>query len=904
MSRTIALEHGRVTLDGVPRILLCASLFPFRLPREQWAARIGDVRRLGYDFIDLIIPWNFHETSPGRFDFTGRRDVEHFLRLANDAGLLVMARPGPYICAEYDGGGYPAWLGTVEGLALRQNEPLHLQQVRRWFDQVLPILARNQLTAGGPVALVQLENELDFSACDDPAGYIAALKQMADSHGILVPTITCAGEGDIARSNGNVDGVVPAVNLYPDDNGTAVEDSTSHYARLLHERGYPLIITESNRLHRTIRRMIVSGARFVGPYLQASSWNYDLCTATNSWGTPYAFMASDYDFGGVIAPDGTERPDAQEARILSQVLAALGPRLAASTPTDGDGLADSPSAGVVGRAVDLDGGGRLVGVTNLDTEPRSVVIAHRRGSTDVTIAPGRSTFIPVDLSLADLGFPATLLVADAEPIGLTGGAGGAELVFHSDAIVRLELEVGADVIVGEADGLTADLGVGLVTVRGRTGWIRLSDDAGNRLTVRVITTVEAAAPVALPPRPPRSPACVDADAVLTGPAWPGEAPSASVPIGDAPEHLERHGIYRGSGIYIGMARPCRAVGLLLGEAADLLTAYVPGVTPQMVVNGGQDLFLDFRKAVDLPDGGPITVRADIWGHSNFHDERLPAMGLGSLRGISAAGLITALEDLTYGWYISSPQGGAIVGTPRPYATWAGWSSSGRPQHITYERTVTRAEHEVLALRIVDTQGVHDVELNGHLVGTITPLAPLLDLTRHLTPGEEAALLVHAVRTFDESFGQAQLLRGLSTHSWEVAAVGVEELAAAAQDSVRHAAQLTLPAVVGPGQSRWVHLPLDGPDLEPLSGADMLVRFAGKGVRLTVVHHGHVVARIFTEEPTGVQIRGGRGDVALVTREWIAEDSFLHVLVEATQTTDGVLDVVQFSHMVDTESADM
>jgi beta-galactosidase len=898
------MEDGRIVLDGVPRVLLCASLFPFRLPREQWADRIADVRRLGYDFIDLIVPWNFHETSPGTFDFTGRRDVEHFLRLVNDAGLLVLARPGPYICAEYDGGGYPAWLGTVDGLALRQNEPLHLQQVSRWFDHVLPLLARHQLPAGGPVALVQLENELDFSACDDPFGYIAALKKTADAHGILIPTITCAGEGDIARSNGNVHGVVPAVNLYPDDDATAVEDTTGHYARLLGDAGHPLIITESNRLHRSIKRMIISGARFVGPYLQASSWNYDLCTATNSWGAPYAFMASDYDFGGAIAPDGTERPDADEARILSQVLAALGPRLAAGTPTNSTGLDEALPARIAARALDLDGGGRLVGVTNLDGEPRTVAVAHRRGATDVRIAPGRCVLLPVDLPLADLGFPGTLLIADAEPIGLTSGARGAEITFHTDEALHLELETGTDVTVTEADGLTADTGDGVVTVRGRTGRITFTDLAGNGLTVRVVTTAEAAAPRAGAPRPPRSPATVDVRAVRTGRVHAEPVPSGAVAIGDVPEHLERHGIYRGSGIYTGSTRACRAIGLLLGEAADMLTAYVPGATPQMVVNGGQDLFIGFDRAVDVPDQATITVRADIWGHSNFHDERLPAMRLGSLRGISAAGLITAVEDLTHGWYISSPRGAAIVGTPKPYGTWAGWSSSGRPQHLTYQRMIARAEHGVLALRIADTQGVHDVELDGRVVGTITPLAPILDLTRYLATGDQTSMVVHAVRTFDQSFGHAQLLHGVGTHSWRVGAVGVDELTAAAQGSAETATDLSLPAVVSPGQHRWVHVPLDIPDLDPLSGSDLVARFAGKGVRLTVLHNGHVLARIFTEEPAGVQIRGGRGDVALVTPEWIAEDPFLHVLIEATETTDGRLDAVQFSHQIDIEPADM
>ncbi len=81
----------------------------------------------GYTLVDVYVPWNFHETAPGGWDFTGRRDVGEFLDLARDAGLGVIARPGPYICSEWDGGALPAWLTLEDGLALRQAEPRYLR---------------------------------------------------------------------------------------------------------------------------------------------------------------------------------------------------------------------------------------------------------------------------------------------------------------------------------------------------------------------------------------------------------------------------------------------------------------------------------------------------------------------------------------------------------------------------------------------------------------------------------------------------------------------------------------------------------------------------------------------------------------------------------------------------------
>ena len=897
MTRSLVLADGQLILDDEPRILLCASLFPFRLPREQWASRIDDVKRLGYQCVDVIIPWNFHEASPGVFDFSGKRDVEHFFELVNAAGLLVLARPGPYICAEYDGGGYPARLGTIDGIGLRQNEPRHLAEVERWFGKILPILARHQLSEGGPVAMVQLENELDFSACDDPAGYIAALKAMADRHGIAVPTITCSGQGDITRSNGDVPGVAAAVNIYPDDDGVVVEDITAHYADLLRSRGLPLVITESNRLHRTIRRMILAGARFVGPYLQASSWNYDLSTSTNSWGEPYAFMSSDYDFGGAIAPDGSERPDAPEARILSAVLRAFGTRLASGIPARSAGV-ESARLGetIVARALDLAGGGRLVGITNLAKTADVVFVDHDGGQSPVEVAAGRCLFAVTDLPLADLGFPGTIVLSTAELVELDQDDQGALLTVHTadtaTVLVRAEIEA------VNAGAHSASVDEGLVTVVGGAGESQLFTVTGERLRLRVVATADVAR-ATVPPRPVRSDLEVAVTSVRASsdPQRWADWPSQSI-AKDAPLHLEHHGINRGSGIYRGTVPASLAIGALLGEASDIITVFVPGVTPRMTVNAGQDLFVAFDEPVALEVDSPMSVKVDVWGHSNFHDERLPAMGLGSLRGISSAGLVTSIEDLTYGWSLASPAGSIIVGEPKPYSSWGGWSSSERPQHITYERTVRRGTNELVALRIEGTQAVHDVEVDGVVVGRVSSLWPVIDLSPHIGVDSDVMLRVHARRAFDEKFGTAQLLRGHLAQGWTLGEVSVNDLVDRANDDLARSTPASLPLLVRAGEGQWVHLDLEDPALAILTAQDTLARFDGVGVRLTVVHHGHVVARIWSEQPTGAQVRGGRGDIAMVSHEWIADSPTLSVLVEAANGHDGRLDAVRFSHQID------
>ena len=273
--RTVTLESDRLLIDGTARVLLCASLFPSRVPRSQWEQRLKAVKHLGYHAIDVYIPWNYHETSPGVWNFEGQHDVGAFLALAGQIGLYALVRPGPYICAEWDGGGIPAWIATDDTIDLRQNSPSFLAAVRQWYDHILPIVQRQQYGQGGPVILVQADNELDFYACRDPRGYIGSLGAMMRGSGISVPIVACAGQGDIDRAWGGAEDVHPAVNLYAGDNDPDIDEQVRYYRRACDAAGSPMIVTETNRLHRTLRRLIGNGARFVGPYRQVSGWDFD-----------------------------------------------------------------------------------------------------------------------------------------------------------------------------------------------------------------------------------------------------------------------------------------------------------------------------------------------------------------------------------------------------------------------------------------------------------------------------------------------------------------------------------------------------------------------------------------------------------------------------------------------------
>lgn len=903
MTNSVRIKNAQLLIDDVPLVVLCASLFPFRIPPDQWQSRLVAVKKLGYHAIDVYVPWNFHESRPGTFDFTGARDVGRFLDMAADNDLLVLARPGPYICSEYDGGALPAWLGTVTGLRVRQNEPIYLQHVRRWFDQILPILAARQVSRGGPVALLQLENELDFFDCDDPRGYIDALKNMADQHEITVPTLACAGQGDLQRATGDVVGVIPAPNLYPDDESTDIEATTRYYGRQLRDRGLPLLITETNRRHRTLKRMLASGAALLGPYLQASSWNFDFSSSTGNWGTPFGLMASDYDFGGAIAPNGHERPDAGQGRLLSHLIGALGGRLGAAEPAQGDPKAvalQRMSGDLITSSLNLFGGGTLTGLTNLTSSPEPLIIDSAIGEIRGEIRAGECLLLVTDLPLEPLGIAGTLMVSTAEMVDLQSTRGGAAtLAVHTDRTAELVFDLPGGRVASTGDVMAEVVRdvAGLFHIRGSLAEVTLVDRLNHALTVRIVdTAVIAGSKAAETPVGAGS-----GELPLTHLGLNPEPFDYATAVGPAaiidsePMPMERHGIFQGGAHYISQLPGGPTLGMVLGGAGDIVSVHTSGTTPLIQVNGGTDRFIEFDAGVVIDPGADVTVRTEIWGHSNFDDRRLPSLRLGSLRGITSAMTVVDIVNLTGQWLALGP---AIGRRPAPMVTWGGWSSSARPQTMTYRRTLRLPDHlDAAAVRITGTESVHQISVDGTDAGSISPLSPVLDISGFLPSAGGCTLEVSATRTFSENHGFIDLLIGRRLTAWRIAGYGLTELVTAAEQSRSAAIGDDLPLIIEPGRPRWLHL-----DLTAIVTAsrteDLLIRTDGHGLKLTFLAGGHIVGRVWAPAPEHTPITGGRGDIALMPAPWLIADPSISVLAEAVGPQPGVLRRFGLSHRID------
>jgi beta-galactosidase len=183
-----AIGETDFLLDGRPFRILSGALHYFRVHPDLWADRIDKARRMGLNTIETYVPWNAHAPSPGEFDLSGGLDLDRFLRLVADAGMYAIVRPGPYICAEWDNGGLPAWLFRDPSVGVRRYEPKYLDAVREYLTRVYEVVVPHQIDRGGPVLLVQVENE--YGAFGDDKRYLRALAEHTRASGITVPLTT------------------------------------------------------------------------------------------------------------------------------------------------------------------------------------------------------------------------------------------------------------------------------------------------------------------------------------------------------------------------------------------------------------------------------------------------------------------------------------------------------------------------------------------------------------------------------------------------------------------------------------------------------------------------------------------------------------------------------------------
>ena len=224
-AHSVTWDRYSLLVDGKRLFVWSGEMHPFRLPSPGlWRDVLEKMKANGYNAVSIYVDWGYHSPKPGVYDFTGVRDLDRFLDIANDVGIYVIARPGPYINAETDAGGFPDWLATTPGRA-RTNNATYMSYTDEWQSHIDPIIARHQVTNGtGTVLLYEIENEYANNV-GSPVGqeYMAHLYAKARADGITVPIF----HNDKGRNGFWVPGDPGAPDLYAFDGYPGGTCSTS-----------------------------------------------------------------------------------------------------------------------------------------------------------------------------------------------------------------------------------------------------------------------------------------------------------------------------------------------------------------------------------------------------------------------------------------------------------------------------------------------------------------------------------------------------------------------------------------------------------------------------------------------------------------------------------------------------
>ena len=306
-SPSITWQDGALRRDGEPHRVISGAVHYFRVHPDQWEDRLRRLAAMGANTVDTYIAWNFHERAEGEYDFTGWRDVAHFIRIAGEVGLDVFVRPSPYICAEWSNGGIPFWLSGRTS-QVRTSDPVFLAAVDAWYDQLIPQLVPLQAVNGGPIRMIQVENE--YGSFGSDSAYLAHLRDGLRARGMTEMLTTADGITSDMIEYGSTPGAMATFTF-----GTGVPRAIE-----LKREGEHLMCSElwggwfdhwGERHHirsvdsmmSTVNELLDAGGS-VSMYMAHGGTNFGLWNGSNHDGVLQPTVTS-YDSDAPIGEDGT-----------------------------------------------------------------------------------------------------------------------------------------------------------------------------------------------------------------------------------------------------------------------------------------------------------------------------------------------------------------------------------------------------------------------------------------------------------------------------------------------------------------------------------------------------------------------------------------------------------------------
>ena len=214
---TFEIKNGDFYVNGKATPLLSGEMHYSRIPHEYWRHRLQMMKGMGLNTVATYVFWNWHETAPGVWDFAGDKNLAEYIKIAGEEGMMVILRPGPYVCAEWEFGGYPWWLQNIEGMEIRRDNEQFLKHTKLYLERLYKEVGHLQCTNGGPIIMVQCENEFGSYVSqrqdiplEEHRAYNAKIKQQLADVGFDVPLFT--SDGSWLFDGGSTPGALPTAN--------------------------------------------------------------------------------------------------------------------------------------------------------------------------------------------------------------------------------------------------------------------------------------------------------------------------------------------------------------------------------------------------------------------------------------------------------------------------------------------------------------------------------------------------------------------------------------------------------------------------------------------------------------------------------------------------------------------
>ena len=302
-------EHDFL-LDGEPLRILSGAMHYFRVHPDHWADRITKARQLGLNTIETYVAWNAHAPTEDAFDLTGPLDLGRFLDLVAAEGMYAIVRPGPYICAEWTNGGLPGWLLRRPGVGIRRDEPAFMAAVAGYLRHLAPVIVPRQIDRGGPVILVQIENE--YGAYGDDKAYLQRLVDLTRDIGVTVPLTTVDQPTDEMLAAGSL----PRLHRTGSFGSLATQRlqtlrrhqptgplmCSEFWDGWFDDWGTPHHVTEVASAAEELRAILAAGAS-VNVYMFHGGTNFGLTNGANDKGT-YQPVTTSYDYDAPLDEAG------------------------------------------------------------------------------------------------------------------------------------------------------------------------------------------------------------------------------------------------------------------------------------------------------------------------------------------------------------------------------------------------------------------------------------------------------------------------------------------------------------------------------------------------------------------------------------------------------------------------